>query len=45
MKNMEVRTKDEIRERIKIEDDFIQEIVERGKVMYEANHTRVGQEG
>ncbi len=40
-----VRTKDEIRERIKIEDDFIQEIVERGKVMYEANHTRVGQEG
>ncbi len=40
-----VRTADEVRKRIEIEDDFIQEIVERGKVMYEANHTRVDQKG
>ncbi len=37
-----VRTAEEIRERIEIEDDFMQEIVERGRVMYEANHARVG---
>jgi predicted nucleotidyltransferase len=40
-----VRTAKEIRKRIEIEDDFIQEIVERGKVMYEANHSRLGQKG
>ena len=34
-----VRTADEVRERIAIEDDFIQQIIEHGKVMYEANHS------
>lgn len=33
-----VRSPKEVRERIKMEDDFMEEIVERGKVMYEANH-------
>lgn len=33
-----VRTADEVRERIALEDDFMQEIIEHGKVMYEANH-------
>jgi len=33
-----VRTAEEVRERIEIEDDFMEEIVERGKVMYEADH-------
>jgi uncharacterized protein len=33
-----VRTADEVRERIGMEDDFMREIIERGKVMYEANH-------
>jgi predicted nucleotidyltransferase len=40
-----VRTAEEVRERIEMEDDFMQEIVERGKVMYEANHARVGGQG
>ncbi len=40
-----VRTAEEVRERIGIGDDFIEEIVERGKVMYEANHARVGRQG
>jgi len=40
--DMLVRTAEEIRERIEIEDDFMQEIVERGKVMYEANHSPMG---
>ncbi len=40
-----VRTAEEVRERIEIEDDFIEEIVERGRVMYEADHKRVGRQG
>ncbi len=40
-----VRTAKEVRERIEMEDDFIEEIVRRGKVMYEANHERVDQQG
>ena len=40
-----VRTQDEICERIEMEDDFIEEIVERGKVMYETDHGRMGQKG
>lgn len=33
-----VRTAEQVRERLRIEDPFIREIVEHGKVMYEANH-------
>jgi predicted nucleotidyltransferase len=33
-----VRTPEQIRERLRIEDPFMREIVERGKVLYEANH-------
>ncbi len=33
-----VRTSAQVRERLRIEDPFMREIVERGKVMYEANH-------
>lgn len=40
-----VRSPKEIRHRIKIGDDFMREIVERGKVMYEADHGRVGKKG
>jgi len=40
-----VRTAEEVRERIEIEDDFTEEIVERGKVMYEADHRRVDKQG
>lgn len=36
-----VRTPEEVQRRIEIEDDFMREIVERGKVMYEANHSGV----
>lgn len=34
-----VRTPEHIRERIEMEDFFMREIVEQGKVLYEANHT------
>ncbi len=34
-----VRTAEEVRERLEMEDDFMQEIIETGKVMYEANHS------
>jgi predicted nucleotidyltransferase len=37
-----VRSPKEVRERIKIGDQFIREIVERGKVMYEAAHAGMG---
>lgn len=40
-----VRSSKEVRERIEIDDDFMREIVERGKVIYEADHTRVDQKG
>ena len=33
-----VRTAEQVRKRIAMEDDFMQEVVEHGKVMYEANH-------
>jgi uncharacterized protein len=33
-----VRTPEQVRERLRIEDPFMREIVERGKVLYEANH-------
>lgn len=34
-----VRTAEQVRKRVAMEDDFMQAIVERGKVMYEANHS------
>lgn len=37
-----VRTAEEVRQRIEIGDQFMKEIVETGKVMYEANHARMG---
>lgn len=40
-----IRSPEEIRERIKIGDSFIREIIERGKVIYEATHARMGREG
>lgn len=33
-----VRTSEQVRERLQIGDSFMREIVERGKVMYEADH-------
>lgn len=33
-----VRTPEQIQERLRIEDPFMREIVEHGKVMYEAHH-------
>lgn len=33
-----IRTPQQVRERVKISDTFIREILERGKVMYEADH-------
>ncbi|MEK6321346.1 MAG: nucleotidyltransferase domain-containing protein [Acidobacteriota bacterium] len=40
-----VRTPEEISKRLEMEDFFIREIVERGKVMYEANHEGVDRQG
>lgn len=37
-----VRTSKQIQERIGLEDFFIKEIVERGKVLYEADNARMG---
>jgi len=37
-----VRSPQEVRERIAIGDRFMREIIERGKVMYEADHARMG---
>lgn len=36
-----VRSPEEVRERIEIGDNFMREIIERGKVMYEATHARM----
>jgi len=33
-----VRTAEQVRERLRIGDSFMREIIERGKVMYEADH-------
>jgi hypothetical protein len=33
-----VRTPEQVRHRLEIGDSFMREIVERGKVMYEADH-------
>ena len=40
-----VRTPQEIKKRLKMEDFFIREILERGKVMYEANHKGMDSQG
>ena len=40
-----VRTPEDISKRLAMEDFFIREIIERGKVMYEANHQGVGRQG
>ena len=37
-----VRTPEQIRERVKEHDWFICEIIEKGRVLYESNHKRVG---
>lgn len=37
-----VRSAKEIRERYRLEDWFIREVVDHGKVLYEATHARVG---
>ncbi|MGH9839757.1 MAG: hypothetical protein ACREEM_13325 [Blastocatellia bacterium] len=38
MRALLVRTPDQIQERLRIEDPFMREIVQRGKVMHEADH-------
>lgn len=38
-----VRTPEQIKERIADHDWFICEIIEKGRVLYESNHERVGQ--
>ena len=40
-----VRTPEKVRERMKMGDDFMREILEEGKVLYEANRRRVGSQG
>ncbi len=40
-----VRTREEVRERIEMGDQFMREIVARGKVIYETNHTGVDRQG
>lgn len=40
-----VRTPAQISKRLAMEDFFMREIVERGKVMYEANHDRMDSQG
>jgi predicted nucleotidyltransferase len=37
-----VRTEEEIHQRMELGDQFIKEIVERGKVIYENDHARMG---
>ena len=39
-----VRTPEDISKRLEMEDFFLREIVERGKVMYEANHQGMDQQ-
>jgi uncharacterized protein len=36
------RTTEQIQQRLEMGDFFIQDIMEKGRVLYEANHTRVG---
>ena len=36
-----VRTPEQIQQRLEMGDSFIRDIIEQGKVMYEAHHTRV----
>lgn len=40
-----VRSAREMRERYRLEHWFIREVVDKGKVLYEAAHTRVGRKG
>ncbi len=37
-----VRTPEQIQQRLEMEDFFIQDILNNGQVLYEANHARVG---
>lgn len=37
-----VRTPEKLQQRIEMEDFFLREITQQGKVLYEANHSRVG---
>jgi predicted nucleotidyltransferase len=37
-----VRTPAEVEERLVMDDYFMREVIERGQVLYEANHARVG---
>ncbi len=39
------RSEGELRQRYKVEDWFIREIVDKGQVLYEARNTRVGRKG
>ena len=40
-----VRSERELRKRYEMEDWFIREIVDKGKILYEADHARVGGKG
>jgi poly(A) polymerase Pap1 len=40
-----VRTLEEVRQRIEMGDSFMREVVERGKVLYAANHAGVDRKG
>jgi predicted nucleotidyltransferase len=40
-----VRSSSEIRQRYRLEDWFIREVVDRGRIVYEAAHRRVGRNG
>lgn len=37
------RTAEQIQQRLDMGDFFIQDIIEKGRVLYEANHTRMGE--
>lgn len=37
-----VRTPEQVQQRLEMEDFFIQDILNNGQVLYEANHARVG---
>jgi hypothetical protein len=37
------RTPQQVQQRLEMGDFFIQDIMKNGRVLYEANHTRVGQ--
>lgn len=36
-----VRTPEKVRERLEMGDDFMKELLEKGKILYEADHCRV----